>query len=175
MALLAAMFFIAMADVAQVAEQPGKSESNSSGAFQVKVSKGSLSLQAQEAPLVQILGEIGKQASIMIESNIGPEEKVTTRLDSVPLEEGIRQLAKNVSVVYATSPRDKTKRIERIVVLSEGSGVSGKTKGTSQPENVKQSVPQAAKASKPLPQSEPFKFEFDPAKFGGKEKVGKQP
>ena len=33
-------------------------------------------------------------------TNIGPEEKITKHLDRVPFEDGIRQLAKNVSVFY---------------------------------------------------------------------------
>ena len=98
------------------------------GTFEVKVSQGYLSLEATEAPLVQIFQEIGKQAKITFDSNIGPEEKVTIHLDRVPLEDGIKQLAKNVTVFYTENPKDKSRRISRVVVLSEGSGVSGQAK-----------------------------------------------
>ena len=98
------------------------------GTFEVKVSQGYLSLEATEAPLVQIFQEIGKQAKITFDSNIGPEEKITIRLDRVPLEDGIKQLAKNVTVFYTENPKDKSHRISRVVVLSEGSGVSGQVK-----------------------------------------------
>ena len=98
------------------------------GTFEVKVSQGYLSLEANETPLVQIFQEIGKQAKIPFDSNIGQEEKVTIRLERVPLEDGIKQLAKNVIVFYAENPKDKTSRISRVVVLSEGRGVSGKPK-----------------------------------------------
>ena len=94
----------------------------------MKVSQGYLSLEATEAPLVQIFQEIGKQAKITFDSNIGPEEKVTIHLDRVPLEDGIKQLAKNVTVFYTENPKDKSRRISRVVVLSEGSGVSGQAK-----------------------------------------------
>lgn len=145
------------------------------GTFQLKVSRGYLSLEATEAPLVQIFQEIGKQAKITFDSNIGPEEKVTIRLERAPLEDGIRQLAKNVTIFYTENPKDKTRRISRIVVVSEGKeSVPVQTKTSPQPENVKEPAPQTA-TKKPAPQPEPFKFEFDPGKFDGKEKTGKQP
>jgi hypothetical protein len=143
------------------------------GTFQLKVSQGYLSLEATEAPLVQIFQEIGRQAKITFDSNIGPGEKVTIRLDRVPFEEGLKRLAKNVTVFYTQGPNDKTHRIERVVVLSEGKGVSGQVKASSQPEKVKEPAPQEAKVTKPPP--EPFKFQFDPAKSAGKEKAENQP
>ena len=135
------------------------------GAFQVSVSQGYLSLEAVEAPLLQIFQEIGKHAKITFDSNIGPEEKITIHLDRVPLEEGIKRLAKNVTLFYTENPKDKSRRISRVVVLSEGSGVSGQAKASTQP----------VKVNKPAPQPEPFKFEFDPGKSAEKEKPRKQP
>jgi hypothetical protein len=132
------------------------------GAFELKVSKENLSLDANQAPLVQIFQEIGKQAKITVDSNIGPEEKITIHLDRLPLEEGIKRLAKNVTVFYTENPKDKSRRISRVVVLSEGKeGAPRQTKASSEP-------------VKPAPQPEPFKFEFDPGKVA-KEKPGKQP
>jgi len=135
------------------------------GTFQIKVSQGTLSLEATQAPLVQIFQEIGKQAKITFDSNIGPEEKVTINLDRVPLEEGIKRLAKNVTVFYTENAKDKSHRISRVVVLSEGKeGLPRQTKASVEP----------AKINKPASQPEPFKFEFDPGKLA-KEKPGKQP
>ena len=136
------------------------------GTFRVSVSQGYLSLEATGAPLVQIFQEIGKQAKITFDTNIGPEEKATIHLDRVPLEDGIKQLAKNVTVFYTKDPKDKTRRISRVVALSEGSGVSGQAKA---------STTRPVKIDKPSPQPEPFKFEFDPGKFSEKEKPRKQP
>jgi hypothetical protein len=150
----------------QAAEQPRSAKSQAAGTFQVKVSQGDLSLEANEAPLGQIFQEIGKQAKITVDSNIGPEEKVTIHLDRVPLEEGIKRLARNVTVFYTENPKDKSRRISRMVVLSEGKeGVPTQTKASAQP----------VKANKPAPQPEPFKFEFDPAKSAEKEQSRKQP
>ncbi|MGZ9241719.1 MAG: hypothetical protein ACXW6K_14660 [Candidatus Binatia bacterium] len=162
----AAVVIAYLLTVGQAAEQPRPAKSQAPGTFQVKVSQGYLSLEAAEAPLGQIFQEIGKQAKITFDSNIGPEEKVTIRLDRVPLEEGIKRLAKNVTVFYTETPKDKSRRISRVVVLSEG---------RTQPETGKESAPQAVKINKPAAQPEPFKFEFDPGKFAEKEKPRKQP
>ena len=172
--VLPSVSIFAGATLAQSAQSTPASDPIS-GTFQVKVSQGSLSLQATEAPLVQIFQEIGKQAKITFDTNVGPEEKVTIRLERVPLEDGIRQLAKNVSVFYTENPMDKTRRISRVVVVSEGKeSVPVQAKTFSQPEKVKEPAPQAA-TKNPALQPEPFKFEFDPGKFSGKEKPGKQP
>ena len=148
--------------VVQAAEETDKATGLAPGTFQVQVSKDRLSLDANQAAIAQIFQEIGKQAKITVDSNIGPEEKITIHLDRVPLEEGIKQLAKNVTVFYTENPKDKSRRISRVVVLSEGKeGGPRQTKASSEP-------------VKPAPQREPFKFEFDPGKVA-KEKPGKQP
>ena len=59
--------------LAQTAEQPKKIESPPARAFQIHVSDGYLSVVADQAPLAQVLEEIGKQARITIQTNIGPE------------------------------------------------------------------------------------------------------
>lgn len=169
------VFFACLVTMGQAAEQSRPVKSQPLGTFQVKVSKDNLYLEANQAPLMAIFQEIGKQTKIAFDSNIGPEEKITIHLDQVPLEEGIKQLAKNATLFYAENPKDKTRRITRVVVLSEGSGISGQTKGSPQAEKVKEAAPQATTIKKPTPQPEPFKFEFDPAKSVEKEKPRKQP
>jgi hypothetical protein len=173
--ILAITFLAGMLDIMQAAERTGTAKAQPLGTFQVKVDQGHLSLEANQAPLMAIFQEIGKQTKIAFDSNIGPEEKITIHLDQVPLEEGIKQLAKNATLFYAENPKDKTRRITRVVVLAEGSGISGQGKGSSQAEKVKEAAPQAATIKKPAPQPEPFKFEFDPAKSVEKEKPRKQP
>ena len=168
-------FLACLVTMVQAAEQPRAAKTQLLGTFQLQVREGYLSLDANQAPLVQIFQEIAKQAKITFDSNIGPNEKITILLDRVPLEEGIKQLAKNATVFYAENPKDKTRRITRVVVLAEGSGVSGQAKESSQPEKVKEAAPQATTIKKPAPQPEPFKFEFDPAKSAEKEKARKQP
>ena len=163
--MIASMFLAWIGTLGQSAEKSEKTKAIAPGAFQMQLSKDRLSLDANQAPLVQIFQEIGKQAKITVDSNVGPEEKITIHLDRMPLEEGIKQLAKNVTVFYTENPKDKSRRISRVVVLSEGKeGAPVQTKASTQP----------VKVNKPAPQPEPFKFEFDPGKVS-KDKPGKQP
>ena len=164
--MVASMFLAWIGTMGQSAEKSQKTRAIAPGTFQIQLSRDRFSLDANQAPLVQIFQEIGKQAKITFDSNIGPEEKITIQLDRVPLEEGIKQLAKNVTVFYTENSSDKTRRIERVVVLSEGKeGAPMQTKASAEP----------VKVNKPAPQPEPFGFEFDPAKSIEKEKARKQP
>ena len=152
--IFAAVLFFWWVLLAQSAEQPKKNEPAPTGAFQVNVSDGYLSLVANQAPLAQVFEEIGKQARITIQTNIGPEEKITKHLDRVPLEDGIRQLGKNVSVFYAQDANTKARHIVRVVVLSEVKGMASPPKTASQPgkikdSTVKDSTKEATKADKP--------------------------
>ena len=140
---------------APAAEKTGSSKTPQS-VFQVKVSNGTLSLDAQEAPLGKVFEEIGKQAGIMVEGNLGLAETVTMRFDKVPLEEGIKRLSNNVTIVYGEKPNDTGHRITKIVVLSED-----KRKVT-RSQDAK--VVKSSKAAEPEPRPEPFKFEFDPTR-----------
>jgi hypothetical protein len=140
-----------------------KPEPRPTGIFQVNVTQGFLWLNAEQAPLAQVLREIGRQGGIDVETNIGPEQTITARLDRVPLEDGIRQLATNVSVFYAQGGNAQNQRIAKIVVLSEGSGVASRPNVAPEPPSRKP-VPDASKADKPQPQ--PFKFQLDPGNAG---------
>jgi hypothetical protein len=143
------------------AEEQETLRAQSPGMFQVKVNQDYLSLTANQAPLVAIFHEIGKQAKITFDSNIGPEEKITIDLVRVPLEQGIKQVAKNATVFYTENPKDKTRRITRVVVLAER----------------KQTAPApakpdpAVKIDKPAATTAPT----GPAKAGEKEKPQKEP
>jgi hypothetical protein len=163
--LLTIAFLAAFAGVSFPAEQSKKTDSRPTGMFQVNVTDDTLSLNADDAPLAQIFREIARQSGITIDSNIGPEEKITTRLERVPLEDGIKQLAKNVSVFYAQDPKSHTRRIARVVVLSESKTPATQTKTTAQPEKAKEPRAKSAKDEKSN-QAEPFKFQFDPKKSG---------
>lgn len=165
-------WFLAMT---QAGEPSGTAKSQPTGTFQLKVSNDKLSLDANQAPLVQIFQEIGKQSRIIFDSNIGPEEKITIHLNRVPLEDAIKQLARNVTVFYTENPKDKTRRIERVVVLSQQKeGPSAQPKKSPEAGKPGERAPEPATLKKPS-QPEPFKFEFDPAKSAEKEKARKQP
>jgi len=167
--IFAVVLFFCWVLFAQSAEQPKKIEPPPTGAFQVNVSDGYLSLLANQAPLAQVLEEIGKQARITIQTNIGPEEKITKHLDRVRLEDGIRQLGKNVSVFYAQDANTKARHILRVVVLSEVKGTASPAKTPSQPGEVKDSAKEATTTDKPQ------QTESDPTKPATNQTGVKQP
>lgn len=161
--LLSIALLAVQAGISSGAEQQKKPDPRPAGVFQVNVVDGSLSVIADDAPLAQIFGEIARQSGIRIDSNIGPDEKITTRLERVPIEDGIKQLAKNVSVFYAQDPKSHTRRIARVVVLSESKAPATQAKPTAQPEKARERPSKPTKEEKPN-QAEPFKFQFDPKK-----------
>ena len=150
--MFASILLAFMITSAQAAQEPTAKDTSES--FQVKVSDGYLSVNAREAPLVKIFDEIRKQAKIAVDGSIAPEEKITIQFERVALEEGLKRLAKNISVIYTQGPKDKSPRIARIVVLPEGQKVAA--------ERI-EAPTKSSKASEP-PRPEPFKFEFDPTK-----------
>jgi type II secretory pathway component GspD/PulD (secretin) len=147
--------FIWLALTSPVGAQQSQKAKAQPGTFQMKVNKGLVSLEANEAPVAKIFEEIGKQAGIVVDSNIGPEEKITIQFDQTPLEEAMKRLAKNVSFSYAQDSNKKNPRITKVVVLAEGK--------QSAPALKRPEAPPSKKAEGPAP--EPFKFEFDPSKF----------
>jgi hypothetical protein len=147
-----------MTTLAQAAQQPNPKDLGQS--FQVKVNEGYLSVNAYHAPLVKIFDEIGKQAGIAVDGSIAPEETITIQFERVVLEEGLKRLAKNISIVYTQSPKDKTPRIVKIVVLPE--------KRKAPPPARVEAPTKSSKTGEPSPRPEPFKFEFDPTKSAEK-------
>ena len=113
--------------IAHSAEKLGKPTTLPRGMFQAKVTKDYLTLEANEAPLAKVFEEIGKQAGIIIDSNLGPEEKITIQLHHVALDEALNRLAKNITILYAQVPNDKGRRITRVVVLGEGTKAAAQT------------------------------------------------
>ena len=134
----------------------------SAGNFSSEIQQRLPVCDANNAPFGKLFEVIGKQAGIAVESGIGPEEKITIHFDRLPLEEGIKQLSKNVTIFYGQDSEGKTRRIAKVVVLSEGkqNALKERVKTPSQP----------AKVDDPASKPEPFKFEFDPSKSAGKEK-----
>jgi len=164
--LVLSVLLVSVIAAAPAAEKTGPSKTPQS-AFQVKVSNGNLSLDADDAPLAKVFEEIGKQAGIMVEGNLGPAETVTMRFDKVPLEEGIKRLSNNVTIVYGEKPNEKGHRITKIVVLSEDKRKvtsSEETKTPTEKPTQKAAVQKGSKASAPTQPPESFKFEFDPTK-----------
>jgi len=84
-------------------------------------------------------------------------------LDRVKTE--LSKLRKTSLFSYTENPKDKARRMERVVVFSK--------RKESAPVQNKAST-QPMKVNRPEPQPEPFKFEFDAIMFAEKEKPRKE-
>jgi hypothetical protein len=92
--LVVSALLVSVIATAPAAEKTAPSKTPQS-VFQVKVSNGNLSLEAKDAPRAKVSEEIGKQANITFDSNIGPEEKVTIRLDAVLGLSGLQKASRS--------------------------------------------------------------------------------
>jgi hypothetical protein len=75
----------------------------------ITVHQGELSVQLQEAELVEVLAKIGRQAGITITGSLRSEPRLSAHFTGVPLEGGLRRLLRIASLssamVYAPGSR----------------------------------------------------------------------
>lgn len=67
----------------------------------IAVHQGQLSVQLQEADLVEVLAEIGRQAGIAITGSLRSEPRLSAHFTGVPLEGGLRRLLRIASLSSA--------------------------------------------------------------------------
>lgn len=131
--------------------------SEGSGSFQLTVSQGKVSLNAQEAPVAAIFEDLSRKTGIQIENRLNPEQKVTTVFNNVPLAQAIAKLG-SVAIVYGTDRNKPGTQIARIIVSAKG------TKMRSQSNTMATPTTAASKGSEAGAPARPFAFEFDPSK-----------
>ena len=125
-----------------------------SGTFKATVTQGTLSLTANDASVVAIFREIGRQTGIDMAIAIGEYETITTQFMRVPLADALPRLWKNVAIVTAQGSQAPSHRIAKVYVFATGqSRPPLARKGHTPP-----------KASAPSKAAEPFRFTFDPSK-----------
>jgi len=143
------------------------------GNFVLTVEDGRLSLQAQEASLKAILGDIGHKMGIEVVGKIPPQETVTAEFYNLSLENALQRLSPNYG--YQVGSKNGDTNITKIFVLPMGT-INGATQPTRQimgAENSSdiQTAERQIKAKSATakesdeenpPRTEPFKFEFDP-------------
>jgi hypothetical protein len=88
------------------AGRSGERAAPSPPVLEVTLENGLLSVNARNAPLGDVLRTIGKQAAVLVTVADDVDDRVTATLTRVPLEEGLRQLARGHSVllVFEASP-----------------------------------------------------------------------
>jgi hypothetical protein len=82
-----------------------ETEKNASPVLDVRVSRGELTVDVRDAPLAEVLRTIGEQAAVGVTLRGELRTPITESFAGVPLEDGIRRLARGHSVVvrYAAS------------------------------------------------------------------------
>jgi hypothetical protein len=67
----------------------------------IAVRQGQLSVQLQQAELLEVLSEIGRQAGIVITGSLRSEPRLSAQFTAVPLESGLRRLLRIASLSSA--------------------------------------------------------------------------
>ena len=153
-------------------------EAVGNASFVLTIQDNLISLKAKDAPVAEIVKEIGRKMDIEIAGDIPATEKVSMEFENLTFDEAMARL--RVDYAYVTGPREDGERIIKVMLLpkSEGDGVS---MAASQSASVRVvgdvSIPAAGAVTKvrpPLqaapekpkdikaPSLGPFKFEFSP-------------
>jgi hypothetical protein len=105
------------------------SESKSDGAlvFHVEVSRGELTVDVRQIPLAQVLEIVGERAGLAMTLHGDLGAPITEAFVGLPLEEGIRRLARghSTAVTYGVAPGgSETLRLAEVRVMAKGSAMS---------------------------------------------------
>jgi hypothetical protein len=142
-----------------VAAQPTASSSGvaplTPGVFRLTVTGTDLSLEANEASVVAIFQEIGRQTGIPMAIDLGVDETVTTKFARIPLADALKRIAKNVAVVTSPGSHVSPHRIAKVYVFATGQSGS--------PQVGRTHTPSTAEATPKATRPEPFRFTFDPS------------
>ena len=107
---------ILVAALVLVGERQVLANSDGTSAIHVNIQRGLLTVDLRDAPLAEVLRAIGERAGLKVAIDGEASSLVTESFAGVPLEEGIKRLVGDASLVfkYAASPGDAS-----AVALSE--------------------------------------------------------
>ncbi len=125
-------------------ESEEKSESKSG--YELTVKDDLISLNAEDALLKEIIGEIGTRLQIEVVGNAPEDEKISIEFDRLPLEEALEKISSNYG--YTMDAGKEENKIVKIIVLPKG----------------EESRIQETESTVPV-KNEPFKFEFNPMEY----------
>lgn len=142
--------------------------------FVLTVKDNLISLRAKDASLKEVLEEIGRKMKIDVLASIPENQKITAEFEKLSVEEAVNRLTTNYSFVMDSTKGER--RITKVVILHQG-----RETALSRPTAQESAIKKEEKAVKPetiivreeafrkeSPPPEPFKFEFDPSKYGEK-------
>lgn len=116
------------------------------GTFRLTVTEREVSLDAYEAPLANILAEIGQRTGIPIVTlSPGVDERISIHLSLMPLDKVFKHLSPNVAISTAGGPNAPPHRIAKVYVLPKSQA----------------KLTQVEERST----DEPFQFTFDPSQY----------
>jgi len=136
--------------------------------FALEIKDNFVSLKATDASLIEVLEEIGRIMNIEVLALLPAHEKISTEFERLPLEEAIKKLSSNYSHLIVSQEGDR--KISKIVVLEKGKETALSRPTAQESAMRKEEKPvskvKAEAVKTEAPQPEPFKFEFDPSKYG---------
>lgn len=155
------------------AERSPKGKTAAKADFVLTVIDNSISLNAKDASLKEILEEIGRRMSIEVLALLPEQEKITTEFEKLPVEEAIERLIRNYPHLILSQEGDS--RITRIIALQKSGNATPSKLVMQEAETRKEDTSVKLESQtreeairKQSPPPEPFKFEFDPSRYGTK-------
>jgi septum formation inhibitor MinC len=100
------------------ADKTPKQNSMSQGKYVLEVKGDNISLKAKDASLKDILEELGRRMKIEVIVNIPRDQKITTELDMMYLEDALKRFKTNYA--YITKTGKQKGSIIKIVVVPKG-------------------------------------------------------
>jgi hypothetical protein len=168
------LLFVPLLPAPDAFGQPERSPKGKPGAkadFVLTVKDNRISLDAKDASLKEVLEEIGRKMSIEVLALLPEQERITTELENLSLEDAIERLIRNYPHLVVLQEGDR--KIRRIVALQK-SGDIEPSKPVMQGPEIKKEQNSAKPATKQeairneSPPPEQFKFQFDPSPYGKK-------
>ena len=155
------------------AERSPKEKPSAKADFVLTVKDDLVSLKAKNAPLKEVLEEIGRRMNIEVLALLPEQEKITTEFDDLLLEDAIERLIRNYPHLIVWQEGDR--RITKIIALQKSGDAVASKPSTKGPEIKKEETPiklesrikEEAVRKESSPQK-PFSFQFDPSQYGQK-------
>jgi hypothetical protein len=99
-----------MASIASTVDETGVD-------YELLVEGESVSIQAVDRPLIQILRDLGDRMAFEVDADLGEDVRVTVTFRNRPVDDAISVLCKQVGYLIARNPVDQ--RIHRLVLTSK--------------------------------------------------------
>jgi hypothetical protein len=140
--------------------------------FSLTIQENLISLDAEEGSLKEIIEEIGRRMNIEVIAHVSDEERAAIAFDRLSIEEVVRKLREYVKIIYVIKDSEKKQgEITKIVVFPKTQATALSRPMTTPEIRQRESLVKPERSdgeetAKETPRPAPFKFEFDPSKFG---------